>query len=258
MDLGLKDRRALVIGASRGLGAACAAELAREGAEVLAAARNTDAISAWAAELGLSGRVKPVELDLSDPGSVEALCQSMAETRVDILINNCGGPPAGPALTQSGDAWRAAYEAMAVPIMALTSAVLPGMTERGFGRIITIGSSGVIAPIPGLALSNGVRGALAGWSKTIAAEVAASGVTVNMVLPGRIATDRVRELDEGRAKRTGQSLEEVETASRATIPAGRYGKPEEFAAAAAFLASSRASYITGSMIRVDGGMLRNL
>lgn len=147
---------------------------------------------------------------------------------------------------------------MATSIFALTDALLPGMIERGFGRVITIGSSGIVAPIPNLALSNGVRGAVAGWSKTLAAEVAPHGVTVNMVLPGRIATDRVRELDAGKAGRTGATIAAVEAESRATIPMGRYGRPEEFAAVVAFLASAQAGYVTGAMIRADGGLLRNI
>jgi 3-oxoacyl-[acyl-carrier protein] reductase len=182
----------------------------------------------------------------------------MAETGIDILVNNCGGPAAGPAQGQSGEAWSQAFDAMALPIFALTDALLPGMKERGFGRVVTIGSSGLIAPIPNLALSNGVRGAILGWSKTLAAEVAEAGVTVNVVLPGRIGTDRVRELDEGKAAKTGSTLEQVREASKATIPMGRYGDPAEFAAAVAFLASVRASYVTGSMVRVDGGMIRSL
>ncbi|WP_138468758.1 SDR family oxidoreductase [Poseidonocella sp. HB161398] len=257
MDFGLSGKTALVLGASRGLGAACARELALEGVTVYAAARNTAAIAGWAADLP-AGQVVPVALDLSDPAQVAAVSAEMAQTGIDILIANCGGPKAGPATGQSTAAWQAAWEAMALPVMAIADALLPGMCARGFGRIITIGSSGIVSPIPGLALSNGIRGALAGWSKTLAGEVAAQGVTVNMVLPGRIGTDRVAELDAGRAAKTGQSVEEVAAASRATIPAGRYGDPAEFAAVAAFLASARASYVTGSMIRVDGGMLRNL
>ena len=138
------------------------------------------------------------------------------------------------------------------------AAALAGMTANGWGRVITIGSSGIEVPIPNLALSNGVRGAMAGWSKTLAGEVAAKGVTVNMVLPGRIATDRVAELDAGKAEKSGQSVEAVREASRATIPAGRYGKPEEFAAVVAFLASEQASFVNGSMIRADGGMIRSI
>ncbi|MCA0995015.1 SDR family oxidoreductase [Alloyangia pacifica] len=256
MDFGLQGKTALVLGASRGLGAACAQELAREGVKVFAAARDLDAIRDWAAEFG--DLVTPVALDMTDAGSVSDLAAQMAAQGIDILVNNSGGPKPGPAKAQTPEAWEEAWAAMAGPIMKLTSALLPGMSERGFGRIITIGSSGVEAPIPNLALSNGVRGALAGWSKTLAAEVAADGITVNMILPGRIATDRVAQLDEAASKRTGKSVEDVQASSRATIPAGRYGKPEEFGAVAAFLASTRASFVTGSMIRVDGGMLRHL
>ena len=254
MDLGLKGKRALVLGASRGLGAACALELAKEGAEVIAAARNTDRIKTWAEGY----QVEALALDLEDAAAVDALIARLADEKIDILINNCGGPAAGTTVKTSSDAWAKAYATMALPIMAITQAVLPGMQARGFGRIITIGSSGVISPIPNLALSNGVRGALAGWSKTLAAEVAGDGVTVNMILPGRIGTDRVDELDAIKAKAGNQDIEAIREQSRNTIPAGRYGEPEEFAAVAAFLASTRASYVTGSMLRVDGGLLRNI
>ncbi|WP_372834661.1 SDR family oxidoreductase, partial [Puniceibacterium confluentis] len=137
-------------------------------------------------------------------------------------------------------------------------AALPAMIAGGWGRVVTIGSSGVVQPIPNLALSNGVRGAVAGWSKTLADEVAPHGVTVNMVLPGRIATDRLAQLDGIRAEKTGASLDAVQQASRKTIPAGRYGTPEEFGAMVVFLCSQQAGYVTGSMIRVDGGMIRGL
>ncbi|MBN9021045.1 MAG: SDR family NAD(P)-dependent oxidoreductase, partial [Rhizobiales bacterium] len=163
MDLGLAGRKALVLGASRGLGAASARLLAAEGAAVFGAARNTEAVAAWSAGMA----VTPVALDLADPASVAAVAAAMASEEIDILVNNCGGPAAGPAQGQSTAAWQSAFAAMATSIFALTDALLPGMIARGFGRVITVGSSGVVAPIPNLALSNGVRGAVAGWSKTL-------------------------------------------------------------------------------------------
>ena len=147
---------------------------------------------------------------------------------------------------------------MALPIFSITNALLPNMISQKWGRVITIGSSGIEQPIPNLALSNGVRGAIAGWSKSLANEVASDGITVNMVLPGRVATDRLRELDEGKAQRIGQSLEEVEKEAKSSIPAGRYGLPEEFASVTTFLCSEAASYVTGSMLRVDGGLTKGL
>lgn len=249
MDLGLKGKTALVLGASRGLGAASARLLAEEGATVIAASR-----SGTAPAEGMEG----VKLDLADAARVDALVARLTDNPVDILVNNCGGPAAGPAKGQSAAAWQAAFEAMAAPIFRITDAALPGMTAKGWGRIVTIGSSGIVQPIPNLALSNGVRGAIAGWSKTLAEEVAGDGITVNIVMPGRIATDRLAQLDGIKAEKTGASLEDVQDASRKTIPAGRYGKPEEFGAVVTFLCSAQAAYVTGSMLRVDGGMIRGL
>ncbi|MGR3804751.1 SDR family oxidoreductase [Marinibacterium profundimaris] len=249
MDLGLTGKTALVLGASRGLGAASATLLAAEGAHLIAASR-----SGTAPAEGMEG----LALDLSDPASVDALIARLADQPVDILVNNCGGPAAGPARGQSTAAWAAAFEAMATPIFAITDAALPGMIDKGWGRVVTIGSSGMVQPIPNLALSNGVRGAVAGWSKTLAEEVAPHGVTVNIVMPGRIATDRLAQLDGIKAEKTGASLDDVQEASRKTIPAGRYGKPEEFGAMVTFLCSQQAAYVTGSMLRVDGGLIRGL
>jgi 3-oxoacyl-[acyl-carrier protein] reductase len=147
---------------------------------------------------------------------------------------------------------------MFLSAVRLTRLALPGMRKRRFGRIIAVVSSGVVQPIPNLGISNAIRLALVGWAKTLANEVASDGITVNCLAPGRIATDRVAELDRGRAKREGIDIEEVERQSRATIPAGRYGDAAEFAALAAFIASARSSYMTGSVIRVDGGMIRSL
>lgn len=260
MDLGLNGKRALVLGASRGLGAACAKALAREGATVVAAARSVDDTRAWIAQEApeVAARLSAAKLDLSDRASIDAVTDGLLPQGVDILVNNSGGPPPGAAADIGLDLWQQQFTAMAGHIFHLTGRLLPGMLERGWGRVITIASSGIEQPIPNLALSNGLRMAVLGWSKTLAAEVAPNGVTVNLVLPGRIHTDRVDQLDGAAAAKQGKSREEVAKASQATIPMGRYGRPEEFADAVAFLASARASYITGSKLRVDGGMIRGL
>lgn len=260
MELGLKNKTALVLGASRGLGAAIARGLADEGVTVHAAARNTSAISAWASELGpTAGPVIPLLLDLSDIDSVNEAVQSlMAAGGVDILVNNSGGPPPAAAIDAKRTDWINHFETMAANIFHLTATLLPGMQKKRWGRIIPIASSGVEQPIARLALSNGIRSALIGWSKTLAAEVAPDGVTVNVILPGRIHTQRVDELDAAAASRLAKSVEEVAAESVASIPAGRYGRPEEFAAVAVFLASEPASYVTGSKIRVDGGAIRSV
>lgn len=250
MDFMISGKTALVLGASRGLGAAIAKGLAAEGVKVFAAARNVAAMEK-------TDNITPLTVDLSDDASVAAMIATVtAAGGVDILVNNSGGPKAGPAAGQSKDSWANAFDSMATSIFTVTDAMLEGMIARKWGRIITIGSSGVVQPIPNLALSNGIRAAVSGWSKTLAAEVARHGITVNMILPGRIDTDRVRELDAGKAEKTSKTIEAVQEASRAEIPAGRYGTPDEFAAVAVFLASAQASYVTGSAIRVDGGMIK--
>lgn len=260
MDYGISNKRALVLGASGGLGAACAAALVAEGVTVYGAARNTDKLEGFKTELGASGdRFIPVTLDLTDMAAVDAVAARLnAEGGIDILVNNTGGPAPGGAHGQSTEAWSKAFNLLALPVFRLTDLLLPHMIAQNWGRIISIGSSGIEAPIPNLALSNGARAAVAGWSKTLAGEVAKHGVTVNMILPGRIATDRVAQLDQNAASRESLDVETVQARSRATIPAGRYGRPEEFGAVCAFLASTAASYVTGSMIRVDGGMIRSV
>lgn len=260
MDLQLTGKKALVLGASKGLGRAIAEGLAHEGAEVIAAARNTAAITAWAGALGEAGnRVRAASLDLADFASVEHLIADVvAGGGVDILINNSGGPPPGSAQEAKRSDWLGQFEAMAASLFHITQSLLPPMIERRFGRIITIASSGIEQPIPNLALSNGIRSAVMGWSKTLSAEVAKHGITVNMVLPGRIQTERVEQLDKANADRTGQALDAVKQASAAAIPVGRYGAVNEFADVAVFLASPRASYVTGAKIRIDGGAIRSI
>lgn len=260
MKLGLENKTALVLGASRGLGAAIAAGLAQEGTTVFAAARSIDKIEAWANGLPQgAGNVTPTQLDLGDLASIDDLCDRLlAKGGVDILVNNTGGPPPATALDASRTDWIAQFETMAANIFHLTGRLLPKMQTKKWGRIITLTSSGVEQPIPRLALSNGIRSAIVGWSKTLAYEVAADGVTVNVLLPGRIHTQRVDELDASAAKRSARSVADVAAASAASIPAGRYGRPEEFADVAVFLASERASYVTGSKVRVDGGAIHGI
>lgn len=256
MDLKISGKRALVMGASRGLGRAVAEGLLAEGVEVIAVARKADAMRVWADD---TPNLTVLSADLTDLASMDALAEAvLAKGGVDILINNSGGPaPGGAATTARGD-WLAQFEAMAANLFHLTGRLLPSMRERKWGRIITIASSGVEQPIPNLALSNGIRAAVVGWSKTLAAEVAADGVTVNIVMPGRIQTSRVAELDAAAASRTDSTVEAVQKASATAIPAGRYGRPEEFAAMVVFLASEPASYVTGSRLRVDGGAIRSI
>jgi 3-oxoacyl-[acyl-carrier protein] reductase len=262
MDLELEGRRAVVTGASRGIGRAIALALAAEGANVVAVARNIQKLTELA-NAGVAtatstprGSITAHGADLSRADAIEGLAAALAET--DILVFNTGGPPFGTAADTTDASWSAQFEAMFLSAIRLTRLALPGMRKRRFGRIMLVVSSGVIQPIPNLAISNALRSALVGWAKTLANEVAGDGVCVNCLAPGRIATDRIVEFDQNRAHREGISVEQVQQQSRSAIPVGRYGEADEFAAMAAFLASPRASYVTGSVIRIDGGMIRSL
>lgn len=256
MDLGITGRTALVLGAGGGLGGAIARELAREGAVVVAAGRTQEKLAATVEDIiAAGGTAHALTWDLAD---LEAVDERVAEIEerwggVDILVNNTGGPPPGTVTGQDAGVWEEQFRAMVLSVIALTDRVLPGMRERGWGRVITSTSSGVVAPIPGLGLSNALRSTLLGWSKTLAGEVAAAGITANVVVPGRIATSRVAFLDRAKAEREGRTSEEVTAESHASIPAGRYGDPREYAQTVAFLAGEPAAYITGSIVRVDGG-----
>jgi 3-oxoacyl-[acyl-carrier protein] reductase len=257
MDLGLKRRRAVVTGASRGIGRAIASALAAEGADVVAAARNAEKLQELVGAVPPgTGTITPHVADLSKEGDIQGLAGELG--RADILVFNTGGPPFGTAAEITDAAWIGQFEAMFLSAIRLTRLALPGMRARRYGRIMLVVSSGVIQPIPNLALSNGLRSGLVGWAKTLASEVAAEGVTVNCLAPGRIATDRIVEFDQARAKREGTTEEQARKASMVTIPAGRYGEADEFAAMAAFLASPKASYMTGGIIRIDGGMIRSV
>jgi 3-oxoacyl-[acyl-carrier protein] reductase len=255
MNLELQQRRAVVTGASRGIGHAIALALAAEGASVVAVARNQEKLQALATEAAARRCTLTTQVaDLSHGDAIQALATELEQA--DILVFNTGGPPFGTAAEITDATWTAQFEAMFLSAIRLTRLALPGMRKRHFGRILLVVSSGVIQPIPNLAISNSLRSALAGWAKTLSAEVASDGVTVNCLAPGRIATDRVLEFDQNRSRRDGISVDEVQKQSRAAIPAGRYGETTEIAAVATFLASPLSSYVTGSVIRGDGGMIR--
>lgn len=261
MELNLRGKTALVLGGSSGLGRAIARSLAREGVRVAAAGRNAAALGQTVAEIQQAGSEGlPLAWDLNDLASIDGHVKAIEERfgPVEVLINNTGGPPPTPAAGQDPELWSKSFHSMVLSLIAITDRVLPGMRTRKWGRIITSTSSGIVAPIPNLALSNALRLTLVGWSKTLAREVAREGITANIVLPGRVATDRLVFLDGAKAQREGRSAEEVTAESMASIPAGRYGRPEEYADVITFLASERASYITGSIVRVDGGMIGSI
>jgi 3-oxoacyl-[acyl-carrier protein] reductase len=260
MDLGLQGRTALVLGAGGGLGRAIAAGLAREGAKVALADIDAAALEASEAAMPTGAATLGLTWDLSDRSQIGRQIDNVetALGPVDVLVNNTGGPPPSPASGQDPAAWSRHFDAMVLSVIAITDRVLPGMRQRRWGRIITSTSSGVVAPIPNLGMSNALRLALVGWSKTVAREVGREGVTANIVLPGRIATDRIAFLDAAKAKREGRSVEDVSAESVESIPLGRYGSPEEYANVVTFLASERAAYLTGSVIRVDGGLIASV
>lgn len=262
MDLGLKDKRALVLASSGGLGLGIATALCQEGAHVMLSGRSGDKLEAAAKALTEAGPGKAdyTVIDLADADAAATLHAAALKTLggVDILVNNGGGPPPGGIEAQDSDTWRSQFEVMAVRLIEMTNLCLPAMREAGWGRVLTVASSGVIQPIPNLSISNTIRSAIVGWNKSLSNEIAADGITVNILAPGRVATDRTQALDENAAKRQGKTVEEVRTASHATIPARRYGKVEEFGAVAAFLVSEPASYVTGSIVRCDGGSIRSV
>ncbi|MDP9589615.1 UNVERIFIED_ORG: 3-oxoacyl-[acyl-carrier protein] reductase [Shinella zoogloeoides] len=262
MDLGIAGKRALVLASSRGLGKGIAVALAREGAHVLLCGRSAETLKANCDAINAEGpgRADWVQADLSDDGFVDTVASAVAEKLggVDILVNNSGGPTPGSTEDMSVEKLTTYFQSMVLGIITLTNRLLPGMKAQRWGRILTVASSGVIEPIPGLALSNTLRAALAGWSKTLSGEVAQYGITSNLLLPGSIMTDRLTSLDAAAAERSGKSVEEVRAASEAAIPARRYGTVAEFAATAAFLCSAPASYVTGSLVRCDGGAASSL
>ncbi len=261
MDLGISGKRALVLAASRGLGLGIAKALAAEGVHVLICGRTEDRLKANVeAIIADGGKADYVVADLADAHFVDQMLHAVHHKLggIDILVNNTGGPTPGTVEEMDAEKLYNFFQSMVVRVITLTNALVPLMKTQGFGRVLTVASSGVFEPISNLALSNTLRGALVGWNKTLASELASYGVTANMLLPGRIHTDRIDELDGANAKRTGRSVDEVRAASVKSIPAQRLGRVEEFAAAGAFLCSAQASYITGTMLRVDGGAARSI
>lgn len=258
MDLGLNGRSALVLGATGGLGWGSAQALAAEGVSVTIVGRDPAKVENRVAELPeVEGGHHGLVVDLTEPEAAERIVAGVQGngTEVDILVLNSGGPPPGGPSALTGEGAQQAIDLLVKPHVALVHSLLPGMVQRGWGRILAIGSTGIHQPILMLAASNLGRSALAGYLKTLAGEVAASGVTVNMVLPGRIDTDRVASLDAAAAERTGSEVAQVRADSEASIPLGRYGTIEEFGATVAFLAGEPAGYITGIEVRVDGGIV---
>lgn len=262
MDLGLKDRVAVVAAASRGIGFACARELAREGARVFLCSRDaghaSDAAQKIHEETGAD--VAGIACDVTNGGEVEAFMNLAVERagRIDVCVTNAGGPPAKVFAETDLDVFRQAFELNALSAIRFAKLVLPGMLERKWGRVINITSVSVKQPIDGLLLSNTVRAGLTGWAKTVSNEVAAEGVTVNNVAPGYTLTERQDELAEVRGKAAGKSKQEIIDLWALQAPMRRMAEPEEIAAAVAFLASERASYITGVTLQVDGGWIKGL
>ncbi|HEX8888306.1 MAG TPA: SDR family oxidoreductase [Pyrinomonadaceae bacterium] len=262
MDLGLKEKVALVAAASRGLGRAIAAELAAEGASLILCARDAETLNKVADEIEREANVSVVAIagDVAKAEDVERIVDAGLKRfgHIDVLVTNAGGPPAGRFESLSSSDWDAAVSLTLKSVLELTRAVLPGMKEHRWGRILNVTSIAVKQPVDNLILSNSLRAAVTGFARTLANEVAPFGITVNNILPGYTRTDRVEELARSISESEGISEAEARSRWEAQIPMGRLGEPPEFAALAAFLASERASYITGTSITVDGGWVRSL
>ena len=262
MDLGLKDKVALIAAGSRGLGRAVAEELAAEGASLVLCAREPRTLAETAATIAdnSGAHVLAVPADVTSVDDIRRVVDAGNERfgRIDILVTNAGGPPAGTFDQLTREQWEEAIRLTLFSAIELARQVLPGMKERSWGRILNITSIAVKQPIENLMLSNSLRAGLTGFARTLANEVAAEGITVNNILPGYTRTERLQDLAEMMAEKEGISVSEFSAKWEKEIPMGRLGEPREFAALAAFLVSERASYITGTSIQVDGGWVRSL
>jgi len=262
MDLGLKNKVALVAASSQGLGRAVAEELAAEGASLVLCARDSRTLAETAASIAekTNAHVLAVPADVTVAKDIKRLVDAGNEKfgRIDILVTNAGGPPAGRFEQLTHQQWEDAIRLTLLSAVELTRQVLPGMKERRWGRIINITSIAVKQPVENLLLSNSLRAGLTGFARTLANEVAPDGITVNNVLPGYTRTERLDELAQMMAEKQGISASEFRGKWEKEIPMGRLGEPREFAAMVTFLASERASYVTGTSIQVDGGWIRSL
>jgi 3-oxoacyl-[acyl-carrier protein] reductase len=262
MDLGLKNKVAMVAGASRGLGFGVARALVREGASVSMSSSNERAIEASANTISQETGAEVLGT-ACDVRSAEAIARWADATRrrfggVDLLFTNSGGPPAGHAVSFDDAAWQAASELLVFSVIRMVRAAVPSMIERGGGAILVSTSSSVKEPIANLGLSTVMRASVSALSKTLALELASQNIRVNQIIPGRIDTDRVRQLDEINARHAGVSLEQQKTRAAGSIPLGRYGEIDEYGRAAAFLLSDAARYITGATLQVDGGQIHSV
>jgi 3-oxoacyl-[acyl-carrier protein] reductase len=258
MDLGLKGKVAMVAGASRGLGFAVAQALAEEGAIVSISSRSESAVKAAAAKLG--SQALGTAADVKSADAIQHWANATIERfgGVDLLFANAGGPPAGPALSFDDSAWQDAANLLLFSTLRMVRAVVPSMKARGGGAILVSTSTSVKEPIPNLGLSTVLRASVSALAKTLALELAASKIRVNQIVPGRLDTDRVRELDEITGKKQGISAADAKARSIGSIPLGRYGDPTEFGRVGAFLLSNAASYLTGATVQVDGGLVKSV
>jgi len=256
MEFGLKGKRAIVMAASRGLGYASALGLAREGCRLIVCSRDQSRIEAAAAAIkkATNAEVTALVADVSSASEAKRLVDAAVSAYggLEIVVHNAGGPPAGETLQMTEEQWQKAFEQNLLSFTRIVGAAAPEMKKAGYGRVITIASSSIKQPIPNLALSNALRAGVWGIVKTLSRELAPQGILVNVIAPGRIDTERIAELDQANATKSGKSIEDVRKASVGSIPLGRLGRPEELANLVVFLASQAGSYITGQAITVDG------